>query len=95
LGAGIPGAVEMADQLDELTYKRSQARSIRDAYLANKSYLNNRHRLSIGILPFAASVIAIVLMLMAGAFLPARKSPRLPHLPRPSFHLQPHDVIAR
>jgi hypothetical protein len=85
-GAGIPGAVSMADELDDLTFRRSQARSMRDAKFANEVYLDARQQQPRrGIWLFAASVLGVVLMIVAGAFVPATSPASVPSAsPAPS-----------
>jgi len=75
-GAGVEGAVFMADELDTLTFKRSQARSLRDAMRDNRVYLTMRQRrLKAGTVLFALAVLAILAMLVTGAFSPVPKQP--------------------
>lgn len=70
-GAGVEGAVTMADELDTETFKRSQARSLRDAIKNNREYLSKRQwRLKLGTLLFALSVVAIIGMVAVGVFQP-------------------------
>ena len=70
-GAGVEGAVALADSYPTLTFKRSQARSLRDAIAANRVYLGARQRLlKLGTTAFAIAVILVLAMLLAGVFEP-------------------------
>ena len=70
-GAGVEGAVALADSYPTLTFKRSQARSLRDAIAANRVYLGARQRLlKLGTTSFAIAVILVLAMLLTGVFEP-------------------------
>jgi hypothetical protein len=74
-GPEVDKAVALADELDGLTFRRSEARSMRDAMAANRVYLAPRQgRLQLGTFLFVASVVGIVLMIASGAFMPTKST---------------------
>lgn len=71
-GAGVQGAVDLADAHPTVTFKRSQARSLRDAITANRQYLAARQLLlKLGTTSFALAVILVLAMVVTGVFEPA------------------------
>jgi hypothetical protein len=71
-GAGVEGAVNLADGYSAVTFKRSQARSLRDAIIANRRYLADRQLLlKLGTTSFAVAVILVLAMVVTGVFEPA------------------------
>lgn len=70
-GTDLPGAIDLADHYDSLTFRRSMARSLAAARNSNTGYLAARQlRLRIGIVLFVGAVASVALMIATGAFLP-------------------------
>lgn len=70
-GTDLRGAIDLADNHDRVTFRRSMARSLAGARDSNTSYLAARQlRLRLGIFLFVGAVACVALMIAVGAFVP-------------------------
>jgi hypothetical protein len=64
------GALDLADHLSTLEFRRNMAKSLADARATNATYLDRRQTpLEIGIALFAVSVLCVLLMMATGVFI--------------------------